>query len=58
VSKKDDEVARLERLNEQLGESLKRCRDMLHDYQARLAANSNDPHASDGSTAQTASDEG
>jgi hypothetical protein len=37
-----DEVARLERLNEDLGESLRRCRKLLHDYEVRLAANSND----------------
>jgi hypothetical protein len=58
LSKKDDEVARLERLNEQLGESLKRCRDMLHDYQGKLAANSNDREASNEADHQTASEEG
>ena len=46
MSEKDDEVARLERLNEELGESLKRYRDMLHNYQAKLAANSNEPDTS------------
>lgn len=35
------EVARLERLNQELSESLKRCRDLLHGYEVRLAANSN-----------------
>jgi hypothetical protein len=40
------------------GESLKRCRDMLHDYQAKLAANSNDPEASNEADHQTASEEG
>ena len=37
-----DEVARLERLNEELSSSLKRCRNLLHDYEVRLTANSND----------------
>lgn len=44
MSEKDeneDDVARLERLNEELSKSLKRCRSLLHDYEARLAANSN-----------------
>ena len=44
---KSDQVARLERLNEELGQSLKRCRDMLHDYQAKLAANLNEPEDPD-----------
>lgn len=45
VSDKDEneEVARLERLNDDLKRSLRRCRDMLHDYAARLTANSNGP---------------
>lgn len=43
VSDKDEEVARLERLNQDLKRSLRRCRDMLHDYEVRLTANSNDP---------------
>lgn len=45
VSDKDEneEVARLERLNEDLKRSLRRCRDMLHDYEVRLTANSNEP---------------
>ena len=38
----DKEVARLERLNEELKQSLRRCRDLLHDYEVRLAANSNE----------------
>jgi len=44
VSHKDenDEIARLERLSEELSQSLQRCRKMLHDYEARLAANSNE----------------
>ena len=41
----DEEVARLERLNYELKTSLRRCRDLLHDYEARLAANSNEPGA-------------
>ena len=40
---KDEKVARLERLNDDLQRSLRRCRDMLHDYEVRLTANSNDP---------------
>ena len=44
MSDKDDreEVARLERLNEELSNSLKRCHKMLRDYEVRLTANSND----------------
>ena len=38
---KNEEVARLKQLSEELSGSLKRCRAMLHDYQAKLAANSN-----------------
>ena len=41
--KERNEIARLERLNDDLERSLRRCRDMLHDYQVRLAANSNEP---------------
>jgi hypothetical protein len=36
------EVARLERLNRELNRSLRRCREMLHDYEIRLTANQND----------------
>ena len=43
VSDENEEVARLERLNDDLKRSLRRCRDMLHDYEVRLTANSNDP---------------
>ena len=44
TDKKDKaEVARLERLNDELKRSLRRCRDMLHDYEVRLTANSNEP---------------
>ena len=39
----EQEVARLERLNNDLKRSLRRCRDMLHDYELRLTANSNEP---------------
>lgn len=44
VSVRDDvrKVARLERMNAELKASLKRCRVMLAECQARLAANSND----------------
>ena len=44
MSDKDDheDVARLERLNEDLRSSFKRCRTLVHDYEARLAANSNE----------------
>jgi hypothetical protein len=37
-----EEVARLERLNDDLTRSLRRCRDLLHDYEIRLTANSNE----------------
>ena len=40
--KENEEVARLERLNEDLKRSLRRCRSMLHDYEVRLTANSNE----------------
>lgn len=39
----NEAVARLERLNDDLKRSLRSCRDMLHDYEVRLAANSNHP---------------
>jgi len=42
-----EEVARLERLNEELNSSLKRCRALLRDYEARLAANSNEAETPD-----------
>lgn len=47
MSDKDgnEEVARLERLNDDLKRSLRCCRDMLHDYEVRLTANSNEPNA-------------
>jgi len=42
----DDEdkqkIAHLEQVNEQLEGSLGRCREMLNDYRAKLAANAND----------------
>lgn len=37
------EIANLERVNEDLTRSLKLCHSMLEDYRAKLAANSNDP---------------
>jgi hypothetical protein len=44
VSDKDEneDVARLKRLNDELSKSLKRCRTLLHDYELRLTANSNE----------------
>jgi len=39
----EQEIARLERLNSDLKRSLRRCRDMLHDYEVRLTANFNEP---------------
>jgi hypothetical protein len=42
---KEQEVARLERLNDDLKRSLRRCRDMLRDYEVRLPANSNEPNS-------------
>ena len=47
MSDKDEsgEVARLERLNDDLKRSLRRRRNMLHDYEVRLTANSNEPSA-------------
>jgi hypothetical protein len=47
VSDDSEQLARLERLNQDLSESLKRCRTLLHDYEVRLAANSNDPPSPD-----------
>ena len=46
VSNKDEDegIARLERLNDDLKRSLRRCRDMLHDFEVRLTANSNEPN--------------
>jgi hypothetical protein len=43
-----EQVARLERLNAELSDSLQRCRRLLHDYQSRLAANSNEASVADG----------
>lgn len=37
-------IARLERLNDDLQRSLRRCRYMLHDYEVRLTANLNERH--------------
>ena len=36
------ELDRLQQLNDELSSSLKRCRRLLHDYEVRLTANSND----------------
>lgn len=43
--KENEEVARLERLNDELKRSLRRCRSLLHDYEVRLTANSNEAEA-------------
>lgn len=44
MSHKDDneEVVRLEKLNDDFKKSLRRCREMLHASEVRLAANSNE----------------
>ena len=39
------EIQQLERINAELEASLKNCRAILRDCQARLAANSNEPEA-------------
>jgi hypothetical protein len=41
----NEEIARLGKLNDDLKKSLRRCREMMHDSEARLAANSNDRHS-------------
>ena len=43
MTDKDDkqEIARLEQVNEQLEDSLERCRELLHEYRSKLAANTN-----------------
>ena len=43
VTDKDDkqEIARLEQVNEQLEDSLERCRELLQEYRSKLAANTN-----------------
>lgn len=35
------EIARLEQVNEQLEDSLERCRELLQEYRSKLAANTN-----------------
>jgi hypothetical protein len=47
------EVARLERVNAELAESLKRCRALLLDCKVKLAANSNDVVEPDHNDAQS-----
>jgi hypothetical protein len=44
VTDDDDKqkIAHLEQVNEELEESLGRCREMLNDYRSKLAANVND----------------
>ena len=41
----NEEVARLEKLNDGLTKSPWRCREMLHDSGAHLATNSNERHS-------------
>jgi len=41
------EVDRLKQLNDELSTSLKRCRRLLHDYEVRLTANSNEAERPD-----------
>lgn len=44
MSKEDEqEIARLERLNAELRQSLKRCRDLVEHWRSHVAANNNDP---------------
>ena len=47
MSPEDDEqeLDRLQQLNDELSNSLKRCRRLLHDYEVRLTANSNEAEA-------------
>ena len=42
VENDNTEIAQLERVNAELKDSLKRCRQIVSDCQSRLAANSND----------------
>jgi hypothetical protein len=42
-----EEVKRLKQLNDELSSSLKRCRRLLHDYEVRLTANSNEAERPD-----------
>lgn len=41
------ELERLQKLNDELSNSLKRCRRLLHDYEVRLTANSNEAEKPD-----------
>jgi hypothetical protein len=41
------EIAHLSKVNAELNASLKRCRVLLDDCRAKLAANSNDPETGD-----------
>lgn len=41
------ELERLQQLNDELSNSLKRCRRLLHDYEVRLTANSNEAEKPD-----------
>jgi nitrate/nitrite-specific signal transduction histidine kinase len=49
VSRHDDkrEIAHLQQVNEELTDSLERCRELLTECRSKLAANGNDPLASD-----------
>ena len=42
MSDQHDQVARLERANDELKASLERCHDLVAEYRDRLAANSNE----------------
>lgn len=43
----EHELERLKQLNDELSRSLKRCRNLLHDYEVRLTANSNEAERPD-----------
>jgi hypothetical protein len=41
------ELVRLERLNEELSDSLEKCRSLLDEARSKLAANGNEPEAAE-----------
>ena len=43
----EQDLERLQQLNDELRSSLKRCRRLLHDYEVRLTANSNEAEKPD-----------
>lgn len=43
----EQDLERLQQLNDELRSSLKRCRRLLHDYEVRLTANSNEAERPD-----------